>query len=44
MFINPFLWYQHTSNFRFYLNIMFINYNLKTSRFYNNYFLRVYNY
>jgi hypothetical protein len=44
MLINSFLWYQHSSNLRFYLNFIFINYNLKTSRFYNGYFLRIYNY
>ncbi len=44
MLINPFLWYQHTSNLKFYLNFIFINYTLKTSRFYNGYFLRIYNY
>lgn len=44
MLINPFLWYQHTSNLKFYLNFIFINYSLKISRFYNGHFLRVYNY
>lgn len=44
MFINTFIWYQHTSNLKFYLNFIFVNYNLKTFRFYNGYFLRVYNY
>lgn len=44
MLINANLWYQHTSSFHFYLNFIFITYNLKISRFYNNYFLRVYNY
>jgi len=44
MLINSFLWYQHTSNLRFYLNFIFINYNLKISRFYNGHFLRIYNY
>ena len=44
MLVNPFLWYQHTSNLKFYLNFIFINYTLKISRFYNNHFLRVYNY
>jgi hypothetical protein len=44
MLINPFLWYQHTANLKFYLNFIFINYNLKISRFYNNHFLRVYRY
>jgi hypothetical protein len=43
MLINPFLWYQHTSSLRFYLNFIFINYNLKIFRFYNGYFLRIYN-
>ncbi len=44
MLINSFIWYQHTSNLKFYLNFIFINYNLKISRFYNGHFLRVYNY
>jgi hypothetical protein len=44
MLINPFIWYQHTSNLKFYLNFIFVNYNLKISRFYNNHFLKVYNY
>lgn len=44
MLINPFLWYQHTSNLKFYLNFIFINYSLKISRFYNGHFLRIYNY
>lgn len=44
LLVNPFLWYQHTSNLKFYLNFIFINYNLKISRFYNGHFLRVYNY
>ena len=44
MLINSFIWYQHTSNLKFYLNFIFINYNLKISRFYNGHFLRIYNY
>ena len=44
LLINPFLWYQHTSNLRLYLNFIFVNYNLKVSRFYNGYFLRIYNF
>ena len=44
MIINPFLWYQHSSNLKFYLNYIFINYIFKISRFYNGHFLRIYNY
>lgn len=44
MLINPFIWYQHTSNIRFYLNFIFVNYYFKISRFYNGHFLRIYNY
>jgi hypothetical protein len=44
MLINPFLWYQHTSNLKFYLNFIFVNYSLKISRFYNGHFLRIYNF
>jgi len=39
-----FIWYQHTSNLNFYLSFFFINYNLKTFRFFNNHFLRIYNF
>lgn len=41
---NSFIWYQYSSNLKFYLNFIFINYSLKIFRFYNNYFLRIYNY
>lgn len=44
MLINPFLWYQYSSFLKFYLNYIFINYNLKLSRFYNGHFLKIYNY
>jgi hypothetical protein len=44
MLINSFLWYQHSSTIKFYLNFIFVNYNLKSSRFFTGYFLRVYNY
>ena len=44
MLINSFIWYQHTSYLKFYLNFIFINYNLKTFRFYNGHFLKVYNF
>lgn len=44
MFINSFIWYQHVNSLKFYLNYIFINYTLKSSRFYNGHFLRVYNY
>ena len=44
MFINSSIWYQHVNSLKFYLNYIFINYTLKSSRFYNGHFLRVYNY
>lgn len=44
MLINSFIWYQHTNSLKFYLNFIFINYTLKSFRFYNGHFLRVYNY
>jgi hypothetical protein len=44
MLINSFIWYQNVSSLKFYLNYIFISYNLKSSRFYNDHFLRVYNY
>lgn len=44
MFINSSIWYQHANSLKFYLNYIFINYTLKSSRFYNGHFLRVYNY
>lgn len=44
MLINSFIWYQHSSSLKFYLNFIFINYTLKSFRFYNGHFLRVYNY
>ena len=44
MLINPFIWYQHTSNLKIYLNFILINYNIRISRFYNGHFLRIYNY
>ena len=44
MIINPFLWYQHSSSLKFYLNYVFINYTLKSFRFYNGHFLRIYSY
>ncbi len=44
LLINPFIWYQNSSSFFFYLNYIFINYTLKIFRFYNGYFLRIYNY
>ncbi len=43
MLIYPSIWYQHTSFLKFYLNFIFINYTLKTSRFYNGHFLKIYN-
>lgn len=39
-----FLWYQHTSYFRFYLNFVLVNNVLTLSPFYNGYFLHVYNF
>lgn len=44
MLINSFIWYQHSNSLKFYLNFIFINYTLKSFRFYNGHFLRVYNY
>lgn len=44
MIMSPFMWYQHTSSFKFYLNFIFINYSLKSFRFYNGYFLKVYSF
>lgn len=44
MFVNQFIWYQHDSKINFYLNFLFINYNLKISRFYNGHFMKIYNY
>lgn len=44
MLTNSFLWYQHTSYFSFFYNFIFINYSLKTFRFFNNHFLRIYNF
>lgn len=44
MFVYQFIWYQHDSKLNFYLNFLFVNYNLKISRFYNGYFLKIYNY
>jgi len=44
MLINPYIWYQHTSSLKFYLNYIFVNYTLKSFRFYNGHFLRIYNY
>ena len=44
MFINSSIWYQHVNSLKFYLNYIFINYTLKSSRFYNGHFLRIYNY
>lgn len=40
----PYIWYQHSSFIRFYLNFILVNYNLKIARFYNGYFLRIYNF
>lgn len=44
MLMNSYIWYQHCNSLKFYLNYIFINYTLKSSRFYNGYFLRIYNY
>lgn len=44
MLINTFIWHQNVSSLKFYLNYIFITYNLKSSRFYNGHFLQVYNY
>ncbi len=44
MFINSFIWFQYCNSFKFYLNFIFINYTLKSFRFYNGHFLRIYNY
>jgi hypothetical protein len=44
MLSNSFIWYQYSSNLRFYLNYIFVNYTLKSFRFYNGHFLRIYNY
>jgi hypothetical protein len=41
--ILPFLWYQHTSLMKFYLNFILISYSLKTLIFYNGPFLKIYN-
>ena len=41
---NSFIWYQHNSFLQFYLNYIFANYTLKSFRFYNGHFLKVYNY
>lgn len=41
---NSFIWYQHNSFLKFYLNFIFINYTLKSFRFYNGHFLKIYNY
>lgn len=39
-----FLWYQHSTFFKFYLNFLFVNNVLNLSPFYNGYFLHVYNF
>lgn len=44
MSVLPFLWYQHTNFFKFYINFFFTTYNLQLHKFYNGYFLRIHNY
>lgn len=44
MFFTSSVWYQHTSFFNFYLNFIIVNSNLKINRFFNTYFLKIYNY
>lgn len=39
----PFLWYQHTSLLKFYLNFIFVTYSLKALKLYNGPFLKIYN-
>lgn len=38
-----FLWYQHSSYFKFYLNFLFADSHFKLSRFYNGHFLKTHN-
>lgn len=44
MFINSYYWWQKSTNFKFYLNFLFINYNFKVYPFFSGYFLRVYSF
>lgn len=44
MLVFSFIWYQHSSFIKFYLNFIPITYHFQISRFYNGYFLKIYNF
>lgn len=44
LILNTRLWLQYSASLKFYLNFIFINYNLQVYKFYNGYFLKIYNF